>query len=372
MIASENLWYEIKNKDEVYSPSLLIYPERMKTNIQRMIAMAGDVTRLRPHVKTHKMAEITRMQMDYGITKFKCATIAETEMVARCGGKDILLAIQPAGPNIERFFKLKEGFRNSHISCIADSEKIIYQLSHMAVRHNTVASLWLDINNGMNRTGIIPGEYAGRLVRKITEMPGLAFAGLHVYDGHIHESDSLKRHQISNDAFLKVNDFIDDLKSAGFVNFKVIAGGTPTFPVHILRNDVECSPGTVILWDYGYSSSFSDMDFLHAAVLFNRIISKPVKDLICIDLGYKAVAAEMAQPRVRFLGFDNYSIVGQSEEHMVIKTDIAERFEVGDIIYSLPVHICPTVDRFDKVSVVYNNLVKEQWEVVARKRQINY
>jgi D-serine deaminase-like pyridoxal phosphate-dependent protein len=203
-------------------------------------------------------------------------------------------------------------------------------------------------------------------------MPGLAFAGLHVYDGHIHESDSLKRHQISNDAFLKVNDFIDDLKSAGFVNFKVIAGGTPTFPVHILRNDVECSPGTVILWDYGYSSSFSDMDFLHAAVLFNRIVSKPVKDLICIDLGYKAVAAEMAQPRVRFLGFDNYSIVGQSEEHMVIKTDIAERFEVGDIIYSLPVHICPTVDRFDKVSVVYNNLVKEQWEVVARKRQINY
>jgi D-serine deaminase-like pyridoxal phosphate-dependent protein len=372
MLTPENLWYTIKNEDEVYSPSLLIYPERVKSNIQRMIKMAGDVSRLRTHVKTHKMAEITRIQIDQGITKFKCATIAEAEMVARCGGGDILLAIQPVGPNIERFFRLKEEFRNSKISCIADSEKIIEQISDMAVMNNTVAGLWLDINNGMNRSGIIPGERAGRLVRKITEMPGLVFEGLHVYDGHIHVSDSVQRHKLSNDAFLKVYDFIDDLKSAGFGNFRVIAGGTPTFPVHILRKDVECSPGTVLLWDYGYSSSFSDMDFLHAAVLFNRIISKPAQDLICIDLGYKAVAAEMAQPRVRFLGVDNYSVVGQSEEHMVIKTDKAESFEAGDTIYSIPVHICPTVDRFDKVSVVYDNFVKEQWEIVARKRQINF
>ncbi len=372
MAVSEDLWYTIKNEDEVYSPSLLIYPERIEENIRRMIKMAGDVSRLRTHVKTHKMAEITRMQIDQGINKFKCATLAETEMVARCGGGDILLAIQPVGPNIERFFRLKEEFRNSEITCIVDSEKVTDQLSDMAVRYNTVAHLWIDINNGMNRTGIIPGESAGRLVRKISEMPGLIFGGLHVYDGHIHESDTERRHQISDDAFLTVNAFIDELKSAGFGNFKVIAGGTPTFPVHILRNDVECSPGTVLLWDYGYSSSFSDMDFLHAAVLFNRIISKPAKDLICIDLGYKSVAAEMAQPRVKFSGIDSYSIVGQSEEHMVIKTDKSESFEVGDAVYSIPVHICPTVDRFDKVSVVYDNLVTDHWDVIARKRQIVY
>ena len=372
MNESERTWYKIKNEDEVYSPSLLIYPERVKVNILRMINMAGDVNRLRTHVKTHKMAEITRMQMDQGITKFKCATIAETGMVAQCGAEDILLAIQPVGPNIERFFRLKEQFKSSKISCIVDSEKIIDELSSLAVRYNTVANLWLDINNGMNRTGIAPGDDAGKLIKKITDMPGLVAEGLHVYDGHIHESDSEQRHKISNNAFSKVNDFYDELKSAGFGNLKIIAGGTPTFPVHILRKNVECSPGTVLLWDYGYSSSFSDMDFLHAAVLFNRVISKPAKDLICIDLGYKSVASEMPQPRVKFLGLDNYSVVGQSEEHMVIKTDMAESFEAGDTLYSIPFHVCPTVDRFDNVSVVLENIVTGQWNVVARKRQIDY
>jgi D-serine deaminase-like pyridoxal phosphate-dependent protein len=89
-------------------------------------------------------------------------------------------------------------------------------------------------------------------------------------------------------------------------------------------------------------------------------------------MGYKSVSSEMPQPRVKFFGFENYSVVGQSEEHMVIKTDKAESFEVGDTIYSIPIHVCPTVDRFDKVSIVHENLVTGQWDVAARRRQIIY
>src|SRR6187549_3602586 len=73
-------WYEIVNVEEVDSPALLVYPNRAEENIRRMIAVAGDVRRLRPHMKTHKLPEIIRMQLTYGITKFKCATIAEAEM----------------------------------------------------------------------------------------------------------------------------------------------------------------------------------------------------------------------------------------------------------------------------------------------------
>ncbi len=372
MAELEKLWYTVKNEEEVYSPSLLIYPDRVKVNIARMIKIAGDINRLRPHVKTHKMAEITNMLIDQGITKFKCATIAETEMVARCGGKDVMLAVQPVGPNIDRFFRLKKEFKNIKISSIVDSEKIVDRLSSQAVFHNSTVNLWLDINNGMNRTGIIPGDNAKALVRKIIKMPGLVLEGLHVYDGHVNESDTLKRHKISNDIFSAVNDLVNELKSSGIDNLKIVAGGTPTFPVHILRKDVECSPGTTVLWDFGYGSSFSDMNFLYAAVLFNRVISKPSANLICIDLGYKAVASEMPQPRIKILGLDDYVIVGQSEEHMVIKTGAADNFEVGDTLYSIPVHICPTVDRFDKVSVVYDKTVTEQWDVIAGKRQIIY
>ena len=131
-----------------------------------MIDIAGSVDQLRPHVKTHKMSEIIKLQMKHGIYKFKCATISETEMVARCGAPDILLAIQPVGPNIGRFFKLKQEFKNSKISCIADNEEVIIQLSDMARKTGLETHVWLDINNGMNRTGVTPGEKAARLFQK--------------------------------------------------------------------------------------------------------------------------------------------------------------------------------------------------------------
>lgn len=223
----------------------------------------------------------------------------------------------------------------------------------------------------MNRTGISPGDKALNLMHKISGLRGLKAEGLHVYDGHIHDKDPGQRRQVCNDAFSPVAQFIEQLKREGLDNLNIIAGGTPTFPVHAQREGVDCSPGTVLLWDYSYSSSYEDMDFLHAAVLLARVISKPGKDLICIDLGYKAVASEMPQPRVKFLNIMDYTIVGQSEEHLVIETPEAVNLKAGDAVYSIPRHICPTVDRHDVVSVVEDSMVTGQWDVVARKRRIN-
>jgi D-serine deaminase-like pyridoxal phosphate-dependent protein len=163
---------------------------------------------------------------------------------------------------------------------------------------------------------------------------------------------------------------IDELKNAGIGPVKIVAGGTPTFPVHASRMGVESSPGTLLLWDYGYSSSFKDMDFLYSAVLLTRVISKPSKDLLCLDLGHKAVASEMAQPRVKILGMDNYIITNHNEEHMVIRTPEAVNYKTGDPLYAIPWHICPTVDRHDTVTVVNNNRATGQWSVEARKRKI--
>ena len=188
LTSSNDLWFLIDNEFEVNSPALLIYPDRIERNIQKMVEIAGNVNQLRPHVKTHKMSEIIKLQMKHGIYKFKCATISETEMVARCGAHDILLAMQPVGPNLRRFFQLKQEFPGTKISCIADSEEVILQLSDMARESGLETHVWLDINNGMNRTGIIPGEKAMRLFKMITDLPMLKAEGLHVYDGHIHET----------------------------------------------------------------------------------------------------------------------------------------------------------------------------------------
>ena len=181
--------------------------------------------------------------MNHGIFKFKCATISEAEMAARCGANDILLAMQPVGPNIERFFRLKQAFQNVNFSCIADSEQIIIQISDMACRYNIETHIWLDINVGMNRTGIVPGEEAIRLYKLTDSLPKLKAKGLHVYDGHIHEKVFSLRQKICNDSFAPVQKMRDDLKKAGFSQVNIVAGGSPTFPVHASRKDVEIKPG---------------------------------------------------------------------------------------------------------------------------------
>jgi len=363
-------WYRINNPDEVNSPALLVYPDRVEDNIRKMIEIAGDPATLRPHVKTHKMPEIVRLQMKYGINKFKCATIAEAEMTSGCGAKDVLLAYQPVGPNIRRFFELKEKFPGTKISCIADCEDVIRQLSVNAVRNRAETSVWLDINIGMNRTGIAPGVAAARLYKMIADLPRLNVGGLHVYDGHIHEKDFSIRKKICDEGYGAVASLVLKINSSKSLPVTVVAGGTPTFPIHAARGGVETSPGTTLLWDYGYSSSFRDMDFLHSAVLFTRIISKPSGDLICIDLGHKAVASEMPQPRIKLPEIENYEIVSHNEEHMVIRTPEAGKMKVGDALYGIPYHICPTVDRYDVVSVVRNGRVTEKWKVEARTREI--
>lgn len=364
-------WYEAVNIDEVQSPALLVYPDRIESNIRKMIEIAGDVNRLRPHVKTHKMPEIIRLQIRHGIKKFKCSTIAEAEMCAKNGAQDILLAMQPVGPNIERFFHLKQLFPGIKFSCITDSEIIIRQLAEAAVKYGIETHLWLDINNGMDRTGIAPDEKASALYEMICKLPMLIAEGLHVYDGHIRDKEFRIRKQKSDEAFRSAAWLAERVRKSTNQIVKIVAGGSPTFRVHALREGVECSPGTVLLWDYGYSSSLPDTEFLHAAVLMTRIVSKPAEGIICLDLGHKAIGSEMPHPRIKFMNIDEYTATNHSEEHLAIKISDAEKYQTGDVLYGIPWHICPTVDRHDSVVVVENNQATCKWSVEARKRLIS-
>ena len=363
-------WYNISNTDDLFTPALILFPGRIEQNIRTMISIAGGTNRLRPHIKTHKMAEVLGLQMKHGIMKFKCATIAEAEMCAMNGAGNILLASQPVGPGIERFFTLSQSFPECHISCIADDADNIELISAMAVRKNLKASIWIDINNGMNRTGVIPGKKATDLYRLISRLPMLEAEGVHVYDGHIHESDPGIRKMICDESFRPVEIMINDLVKEGFPPVKIIAGGSPTFPLHAFREGTELSPGTTLLWDHGYSSSFRDMRFLIAAVLIMRVISKPSEGFLCLDLGHKAVASEMPQPRIKILGLTSYEITGHNEEHLVVKTPEDRKFRTGDLFYGIPYHICPTVDRYDSVYVARDGKVTEEWKVAARRRKI--
>jgi len=363
-------WFKLKNTHEISTPSLVVFPKRILHNIKLMIEIAGGTESLRPHIKTHKMSEIIKMQIDNGINKFKCATITEAELLAKSGAKDILLAIQPTGKNISRFISLIEIYPESLFSTIVDNEYSLNEINNRAKEKKISVSIWLDINNGMNRTGVEPNNEACNIFQKIASASNLNAKGLHVYDGHIRESDYSVRKHVCDNAFIHVLDLKKNIEKKGILIDKIIAGGTPTFPIHAKRENVEVSPGTSLLWDDRYGTAFEDLKFIHSAVLIGSIISKPSKDLLCINLGHKSVASEMDFPRLSFLNLKNTEQIGHSEEHLVVKCNESDKYPVGMICYSIPSHICPTVPKFSKVLTVDEGEVIGEWKVSARDNMI--
>ena len=363
-------WYRVANVAEVPSPSLLVYPDRVEENVRRMIALAGGTARLRSHIKTHKMPDIIRLELGLGITKFKCATIAETEMVAGAGGPDALLAYQPVGPNVGRLLALAQKFPGTKFSAVADDADAIRALGKAFEAAGRALELYLDVDMGMRRTGVAPGAKAVELYRLIANTPGLKAAGLHVYDGHNHVTDLAARTEQCEREWATVETLRADLANAGLAVPNIVAGGTPTFPIHAKRPDVECSPGTCVLWDFGYGTMLPDLDFLPAAILLTRVISKPGENRLCLDLGHKAVAAENPHPRVKFLNLLGAEAVMQSEEHLVVETVRAQEFSVGDVFYGIPRHICPTVALHSFVTTVRDGKADGRWQVTAREREL--
>ncbi len=181
--------YLVRDFSELLSPSLLIYPALVRQNFETMIEMAKGPARLRPHVKTHKMAEIVRLAESLGIHKHKCATIAEAEMVAAAGGCDVLLSYPLVGPNVKRFTKLVRAYRNAIFRATVDNPDSARALSAAAEGLEQPIPVLIDLEIGMGRTGIAPGDAAAELYALIDRLPNLVPDGLHAYDGHIHDHD---------------------------------------------------------------------------------------------------------------------------------------------------------------------------------------
>lgn len=360
------MWYKINNESEVFTPSVLIYPDRIRENIRRMIKIAGDVSRLRPHVKTHKMAEVVQLQVRQNITKFKCATLTEIEMTAANGGTDILLAYPVLGPDIKKYFSILEKFPQVKFSVLVDHKKSVADLINEAQNQKQKVNVFIDIDNGMHRTGIEPGP-AFELGLSISKSPWLELNGLHIYDGHIHAPDFKTREEQCENDFKAVDELVEKLKNRGTEIGELACGGTFTFPIHAKYVNRTLCPGTPILWDAGYEKNIPDMEFLIAAVLAGRVIGKP-HGKVCLDLGHKAMASEMPHPRLKFLELQMDGIENQSEEHLVILTPDVEKLNPGDFVYAVPIHICPTIALQEQVYVVEKNRVVATWDVIARKR----
>src|SRR4051794_21029903 len=197
-----NPLYTIRDASAVLSPGLLFYKPLIRQNIARAVEMAGRPDRLRPHVKTHKTREIVRMELEAGITKHKCATIAEAEMVAGCGAADVLLAYHLVGPNCERMARLVAAYPGCRFSVLVDHPIAARALSKAMQAAGQQVDVLLDVDVGQPRTGIPPGDEAAALYELVAHLPGLKPGGFHVYDGHNHQ-ESLADRQAAVTALLE-------------------------------------------------------------------------------------------------------------------------------------------------------------------------
>lgn len=366
-------WYLVEDIEKLDTPALMVYPERIKANIQRALDMVGDPARLRPHVKTNKSTEVIKMMLEMGIYQFKCATIAEAEMLALAGAKDILLAYQAVGPKALRLFDLIRHYPEVAFSCLVDHESTLANFSELAQNNGVILPVYIDLNLGTNRTGIAPGKEAEALFEQIEATKGLRIKGLHAYDGHFRNPDFDERKAACDLAFAPVEAMVASLKAKGYPDPEIIAGGTPTFPIHLQRENVICSPGTFVYWDAGYGQVLPEQPFEPAALVVTRVISLPATGLVTVDLGHKSIASENPlSNRVRFLNAENLEPVSQSEEHLVLKTEDGHSFEPGDVLYGVPFHICPTVALYERVRAIRDQHLAEEWSIKARDKKLSW
>jgi D-serine deaminase-like pyridoxal phosphate-dependent protein len=205
------------------------------------------------------------------------------------------------------------------------------------------------------------------LYRACSQLNGIRPVGLHTYDGHIRAAVFEVRKKQCDEAFAPVEQMRDELKKMGFEEPVIVAGGSPSFSIHSKRNKIECSPGTFIFWDKGYTDLCAEQPFLTAALVISRVISLPDPTKICLDLGHKAIAAENELTKINAPGLQ---AISQSEEHLVLEAGAGHGYKIGDLFYGQPLHICPTVALYERGYTVENQMARGEWKILARDRKI--
>ena len=336
--------YQIKNVKDIPSPVLVVYRDIVQKNIEHAIyTVNGDISKLRPHAKTHKTDEIIQMERDAGILKHKCATLREAEMLAQNGIEDIVIAYQMVGPNINRFLSLQQQYPDVDFKVIVDHIDAVAQLSDASKKLGLNVKAMLDLDVGMRRTGVPVGDDAVKIYETIDQSDGLQPWGLHVYDGHIHDVDIVGRLKACKKSIAQVEIMQDRLSKKGLPVPIVVMGGTPTFPIYAETPGVEASPGTFVFHDYGYATRYPDLGFIPAALLLSRVISIPSSTRFTLDLGHKAIAADPEGTRGTILNIDRTEVDTQHEEHWAINVPDTSQIYIGQEVYVCPTHICPSV-----------------------------
>ncbi|MBN2417213.1 alanine racemase [bacterium] len=353
--------YRIAHPESIATPRLLVFQEHLDANIATMRAILEEAvpgsgfSRLCPHVKTNKSSFIIKRLLEAGVTDLK-ASMNEAEIAAASGARRVFIAYPLLDHDAARAADLMRRYPETEITVQAGSPAHVTILERAAKRHGVTWNVMLDLDVGMHRTGARPDD-AWTLFEAVRGADGLSFAGLHGYDGHIHQKTAIERSAASALAMNYLLGTVELFRGKGISVDRVIASGSPAFThdlTYLAANapgdiNVQVSPGTWIFWDSKYDGLIPGL-FRFAAVILAQVIEASRNDRITLNLGHKRWAADQG-PVERFLP-EGLRVALFSEEHTVLEHAAGERFEEGDYVLIVPRHICPTVNLYEFFTLI--------------------
>jgi D-serine deaminase-like pyridoxal phosphate-dependent protein len=284
-------------RSQIRTPALLIDMAAMESNLKKMAAFfAGGPTRLRPHYKNHKCVALARRQLAQGAIGITCATLGEAEALAGSGIQGILVANEIAGlVAIERFVQLSRG---SDIMVGVDNERTIASLAAASARANVQLSVVVDVNTGLGRCGVSPGEPALAL-SEFAVVQGLRFRGLIGYEGHcVRLPPGPDKIRAVQQAMQQLVNTASLIRSRGLTVEIVSAGGTGTYSISgRLPGVTEIQGGSYLLMDTDYQTVCEDFDL--ALSVLGTVISRTGNERLVLDIGLKEISGERGLPVLR-------------------------------------------------------------------------
>nr|WP_256534200.1 alanine racemase [Lewinella sp. JB7] len=348
----------------------MVFPDVIAGNIDRALTLtATDGGHcLQPHIKTVKCREVADMALGRGITRFKCSTVSEGELLGQAGAERVLLSYQLSATKARRWRQLRRLFPATEFASLIDNADSARVAADCFA--DDLLPVYLDLNVGMDRTGVKPSDVP-ELLRRMESLTGLMIKGFHVYDGHLRDAEEGVRRRRAEAILDEVLQLRASAEALLGTELEIVVAGSPNFPFYVGRPRVWVSPGTFFLWDAGYGEVFGEWKFDPAALVITRVLSVVDERTLCFDLGSKAVSPDKAQPRMYFPEIPSYEVMGQWEEHLVLRVPDTTNYTVGDPFYAVPSHVCTTVNLYEEILPVTEGRVGEPWRVVARDRRIS-
>jgi D-serine deaminase-like pyridoxal phosphate-dependent protein len=370
--------YEIINAEEVQTPALIIYPRFVDANIEAILEAIDNgrppdqggrtpADRWRPHLKTTKSKHVIERLLKHGVRRFKVATTRELLAACEAGASDVLVAYPVIGANARRVESIACQFPGIAVSLLVEDLDSIRRWKGKPV------GLFLDLNPGMDRTGI--------QVARHNEIVGLAkecgaqFRGIHYYDGHRSGIDYAQRERDAHAGYEELLELVRALSEAGAAPGEVITSGTPAFPCALsfagFNNPKfvhRVSPGTTVYNDMLSLRQLASIPGLRpAAIVMATVVSHPTSSRFTCNAGHKAVSADEGVPTCAILGHPDWQPLKPSEEHLPVDVPAGTALPpLGTTLYLLPRHVCPTVNLFDAALTAEHGRIIGLWPVDAR------